>query len=153
MTHFRAALSRHNTIDSFLLVGMCLIVFATAAFTRVQQNALIVETLEFSDGFFYQDVHPITQNTILGNWAAEIVDLEGLNMCSGGGSAPYEIKDYPKVMSPDDWTGDTCELEEGVTYLARAVWQWVSEDGLSQSISRSLQFAYSAPHPRVDPRH
>jgi len=145
MTHFRAALARHSTIDTFLLVGMCLIVFATAAATRTYQNALVVKSLEFRDGHFYQDVHPVTQEVILGRWAAEIVDLDGLNMCSGGGSAPYEIRTYPKVMSPNDWTGDDCALQDGTTYWARAVWQWEGEDGLSHSVSRSLQFTYQPP--------
>jgi hypothetical protein len=103
--------------------------------------------LEFHDGHFFQYVRPTQTETILGQWAAEIVTAEGDGVCSGGGTAPYEIKEHPKKMDPDYWTGDTCHLVEGQIYVANAVWQWIGEKGYSHRISRSLTFRYEAERP------
>jgi hypothetical protein len=127
-----------------MLVIACLLFSALAVVSRPPDNGLIVEMLEFQDGLFAQYVHPVHDETILGKWAAEIVTEDGREVCSGGGSAPYELKKEPKRMTPDQWTGDVCILTEGQLYVANAVWQWTGPEGHPHAVSRSMTFRYSS---------
>jgi len=147
LRHLKQAWDRHKTLDTLMIVAACILFSSLAVMSRPAPNELIVERLEFHDGHFFQYVRPTQTETILGQWAAEIVTAEGDGVCSGGGTAPYEIKEHPKKMNPNYWTGDTCELVEGQIYVANAVWQWIGEKGYSHRISRSLTFRYEAERP------
>lgn len=142
MSHLREAWARHYSLDTMMIILACVLFSTLAVVTRPPANELIVERLEFHNGYFFQYVHPVQDETILGKWAAEIVNRDGSEVCSGGGVAPYEIKKDPKRMSPDQWTGDTCVLVEGEIYIANAVWEWVGAKGHPQRVSRSLTFRY-----------
>lgn len=106
------------------------------------KRELILKDLFFDNGYFHQLIVPEGVDVLRANWAASITDGE-YHVCSGGNNAPYERKLIPKKMTPDQWTGDSCDgLIVGQQYLASAIWEWRDAEGQTRQITKSFEFVY-----------
>ena len=102
---------------------------------------LLVRDLSFRDGMIYQDVGPAELPEIAGTWNAAIWSEAGRLICHGSGSDLYEPKLKPLIFTPDQWTGDRCEMTRGATYRGEGLWRWWTAQG-QQAIGRSFTFTY-----------
>ncbi len=48
-------------------------------------------------------------------------------------------------MTPDQWTGGTCDLQQSVEYQAVATWAWEETDGSPRSVTWTFTFIYEPP--------
>ena len=109
----------------FAMVGQGVI--STVGGWTAPPRALTVTQLEFIDGEFHQITEPIGQGSIRADWAAKIETGDGKFVCGGGATSTYGRRSVPLVMTPDDWTGDTCDLLPG-KYKAKALWEFRKGD-------------------------
>lgn len=106
-----------------------------------QTRSLIVGNLEYSSGYFTQEL--LAEPTGLeAHWVAEIREGETIVCPSVGGTAPYGYG--PVRLSVNDWIGSsTCEakLTTGNEYKAIASWEY-EDSGSRVTVSKSITFNY-----------
>lgn len=129
-------------ISSFFLWGLVVADDKIAAVVsgRDAPHTLVVRELYYRDGLFYQRVEPSGVGKIRGYWTTEI-EIDGRQICSGGGVAPYSVSTVPKSMTADQWTGGDCSaMRAGLTYTAMAIWEVRDQSGYTQRTTKSFDF-------------
>ena len=108
---------------------------------RPQVRSLIVGNLEYSNGYFTQELQaePIGLEA---QWVAEIREGETIVCPSVGGMAPYGYG--PVRLSVNDWIGSSAcasKLVFGNEYRAIASWEY-EDNGSRVTVSKKITFNY-----------
>lgn len=125
---WRRALRALKTF-SFIVVGFLLGVALLPSLLSRERPRLIVHSLGYNEdtGMVEQRVAPNDFPEITATWSALIRPAGSggvVNTCQGSGVGVYEPSITGKAMTPNDWTGDECNLVPGKKYRGEATWSW-----------------------------
>jgi hypothetical protein len=118
---------------AIVAAGVWLATTVTADCVRPDPVAMRLEHLRYENGQFVQS-HVITGVDVISASCTAQITRGSRPLCQGGGVAPYESGSLPKIMSPSEWTGDTCPaILPGDS--AAASWEWLGSDNTRYRIS------------------
>lgn len=120
-----------STLAAFGFVsGVGIVETATSLTGPPPARSMQLVDLHYSDGVVTQTI-AVQGGPVTATWGAEVV-RGNVQLCSGGGLAPYEGKTVS--MDIDRWTGDECPpLHNGDTL--RATWEYKTSEGYVVSIT------------------
>ncbi|MEY1555338.1 hypothetical protein AB3Y40_06850 [Yoonia sp. R2331] len=118
-----------NTFVGIAAVGGFLSFAVSAIVPEVPP--ITVRSLEYESGIIHQSRTITAEGPVFfATWQAEILDRNGVIVCSGSGSWNYTVGHRIADIPLNEWVGDdgcSARLEQGAEYTPVASWFWGSD--------------------------